>query len=386
MAAARDAVRETTGGDADRRPGRRVRGVHPGRPARGARQLRGDPQRDAPRDHPADRRGAAGRAERRGDGRRAAAGDRGELRRGRYAGRGDHALGVPGRRRGGRGAARRRRRPSGPATSSPPRPRPPARRWPARRTSCRRCATPASSTPAAAASCVILDAAETALTGRRPPQVEAAPPDPAADPDRRAGRRPGGRRAGVRGDVPARRRGRRDPDAAQPRSAGLGDSLVVVGGEGLWNVHVHVDDVGAAIEAGHRGRPAAPGPGHPLRRAGRRTASRAARSAGASSRWPRGRGWPGCSRRPAPWSSAAAPATGPRPASCSRRSPVAVPGGRRAAQRPRLRPGRAGRRQHRRGRPRRAGRGDPDHGPGRRGWPRSRSTSPAAPSTRTSSR
>jgi len=32
----------------------------------------------------------------------------------------------------------------------------------------------------------------------------------------------------------------------------LGDSLVVVGGEGLWNVHVHVDDVGAAVEAGIR--------------------------------------------------------------------------------------------------------------------------------------
>jgi hypothetical protein len=32
---------------------------------------------------------------------------------------------------------------------------------------------------------------------------------------------------------------------------GLGDSLVVVGtGEGTWNVHVHVNDVGAAIEAG----------------------------------------------------------------------------------------------------------------------------------------
>jgi dihydroxyacetone kinase-like predicted kinase len=30
----------------------------------------------------------------------------------------------------------------------------------------------------------------------------------------------------------------------------LGDSLVVVGGEGLWNVHVHVADAGAAIEAG----------------------------------------------------------------------------------------------------------------------------------------
>ncbi|MEU9147485.1 DAK2 domain-containing protein [Streptomyces sp. NPDC048349] len=34
------------------------------------------------------------------------------------------------------------------------------------------------------------------------------------------------------------------------RLDGLGDSLVVVGGEGLWNVHVHVDDPGAAVEAG----------------------------------------------------------------------------------------------------------------------------------------
>ncbi len=39
--------------------------------------------------------------------------------------------------------------------------------------------------------------------------------------------------------------------------AGFGDSLVVVGtGDGLWNVHVHVNDVGAAIEAGiEAGRP-----------------------------------------------------------------------------------------------------------------------------------
>ena len=38
---------------------------------------------------------------------------------------------------------------------------------------------------------------------------------------------------------------------------GLGDSLVVVGtGDGTWKVHVHVDDVGAAIEAGvDAGRP-----------------------------------------------------------------------------------------------------------------------------------
>lgn len=30
----------------------------------------------------------------------------------------------------------------------------------------------------------------------------------------------------------------------------LGDSAVVVGGDGLWNVHVHTDDVGGAVEAG----------------------------------------------------------------------------------------------------------------------------------------
>ena len=51
-----------------------------------------------------------------------------------------------------------------------------------------------------------------------------------------------------------------DDPAAVERLKGdlapLGDSLVVVGGEGLWNVHVHVDDVGAAIEAGiAAGRP-----------------------------------------------------------------------------------------------------------------------------------
>ena len=30
----------------------------------------------------------------------------------------------------------------------------------------------------------------------------------------------------------------------------IGDSIVVVGGEGLWNCHVHTDDIGAAVEAG----------------------------------------------------------------------------------------------------------------------------------------
>ncbi|MGI5471089.1 DAK2 domain-containing protein [Streptomyces sp. CA-132043] len=40
------------------------------------------------------------------------------------------------------------------------------------------------------------------------------------------------------------------------RLDGLGDSLVVVGGDGLFHVHVHVDDAGAAVEAGiEAGRP-----------------------------------------------------------------------------------------------------------------------------------
>jgi len=38
--------------------------------------------------------------------------------------------------------------------------------------------------------------------------------------------------------------------------AGIGDSIVVVGGEGLWNCHIHTDDIGAAIEAAlDAGRP-----------------------------------------------------------------------------------------------------------------------------------
>ncbi|WP_369183095.1 DAK2 domain-containing protein [Streptomyces sp. Y1] len=50
------------------------------------------------------------------------------------------------------------------------------------------------------------------------------------------------------------------PDEALPalraRLGALGDSLVVGGGDGLWNVHVHVDDAGAAVEAGvEAGRP-----------------------------------------------------------------------------------------------------------------------------------
>lgn len=43
------------------------------------------------------------------------------------------------------------------------------------------------------------------------------------------------------------------PDATIPAFkevwAGIGDSIVVVGGEGIWNCHIHTDDIGASIEA-----------------------------------------------------------------------------------------------------------------------------------------
>jgi DAK2 domain fusion protein YloV len=101
---------------------------------------------------------------------------------------------------------------------------------------------------------VILDAAETVLTGRRPmsvPQPIGTHTIPVA-----AGQ------ADLRADGPAYEvMYLLDADdgavpALREALAPLGDSLVVVGGDGLWNVHVHVDDVGAAIEAGiAAGRP-----------------------------------------------------------------------------------------------------------------------------------
>ena len=43
------------------------------------------------------------------------------------------------------------------------------------------------------------------------------------------------------------------PDDAIPAFkdvwAGIGDSIVVVGGDGIWNCHIHTDDIGASIEA-----------------------------------------------------------------------------------------------------------------------------------------
>jgi len=94
--------------------------------------------------------------------------------------------------------------------------------------------------------CVLLDAAEEALTGRRPaPTVgHVSLPTPVAPGADLSADGPGYEVMYLLDaeDAPVRE--------LRMRLAALGDSLVVVGGDGLWNIHVHVDDVGAAIEAG----------------------------------------------------------------------------------------------------------------------------------------
>ncbi len=112
---------------------------------------------------------------------------------------------------------------------------------------------------------VILDAAETSLTGRRPVPVASpigtrAIPVPRGPESVTCG--PGTPNADLHPDGPAYEvmylldAGQEEIPTLRESLAGLGDSLVVVGGEGLWNVHVHVDDVGAALEAGiEAGRP-----------------------------------------------------------------------------------------------------------------------------------
>lgn len=97
---------------------------------------------------------------------------------------------------------------------------------------------------------VVLDATEQALTGRAAPAPKAVVPVPIeAGVDLVEG--------GPAYEVMYLLDGDDDAIPELRRTlAALGDSLVVVGGEGFWNVHVHVDDVGAAIEAGlAAGRP-----------------------------------------------------------------------------------------------------------------------------------
>jgi DAK2 domain fusion protein YloV len=98
--------------------------------------------------------------------------------------------------------------------------------------------------------CVVLDAAESAITGKR--ATTGTPHTGAGIPVARI------RTGDLTEGGPAYEVMyllETDDESIPPlrqELAGLGDSLVVVGGEGLWNVHIHVDDVGAAVEAGIR--------------------------------------------------------------------------------------------------------------------------------------
>jgi DAK2 domain fusion protein YloV len=104
---------------------------------------------------------------------------------------------------------------------------------------------------------VILDAAEHVLTGRRPTPVP-TPIGVHSIPVPTRGVSAGDLTPGGPGYEVMYLLDAEEERVAPLRAAlaSLGDSLVVVGGQGLWNVHVHVDDVGAAIEAGiTAGRP-----------------------------------------------------------------------------------------------------------------------------------
>src|SRR4051794_5072349 len=104
--------------------------------------------------------------------------------------------------------------------------------------------------------CVILDAAETAVTGHRPvgaPATMGAHAIPVPQPLPTGDLTPDGPAYEVMYLLDAEEE---CIPELRTRLQALGDSLVVVGGENLWNVHVHVDDVGAAVEAGiDAGRP-----------------------------------------------------------------------------------------------------------------------------------
>lgn len=107
---------------------------------------------------------------------------------------------------------------------------------------------------------VILEALVAAVTGAEPQRLAVAGVGPVPRDQSCPDLSPGGPAFEVMYllDVVTGAEGQGDAAIAALRAdlAPLGDSLVVVGGSGLWHVHVHVDDAGAAVEAGVRcGRP-----------------------------------------------------------------------------------------------------------------------------------
>ncbi|MDA8342893.1 MAG: DAK2 domain-containing protein [Actinomycetota bacterium] len=103
---------------------------------------------------------------------------------------------------------------------------------------------------------LFFDALASVVLGRplpEPPDVEAAPLLPAGH----GGEPAPGDLAGLRYEVMYLLEA---PDETigpfKEVWAGIGDSIVVVGGDGLWNCHIHTDDIGAAVEASlDAGRP-----------------------------------------------------------------------------------------------------------------------------------
>jgi len=101
---------------------------------------------------------------------------------------------------------------------------------------------------------LLLDAAQCVVSARPLPEpADVAAPAPAV--------KAAGEHAGGAGDVSYEVMFLLEADdeavgSFRERWAGIGDSIVVVGGDGLWNCHIHTDDIGAAIEAGiDAGRP-----------------------------------------------------------------------------------------------------------------------------------
>ena len=105
--------------------------------------------------------------------------------------------------------------------------------------------------------CLLLDAALLLLDGRPVPTIEAPGTPMLHEPGGGAG---GGLRPLEHGGVPGIADLRYEvmyileaPDESiagfKDVWASIGDSIVVVGGDGIWNCHIHTDDIGAAIEA-----------------------------------------------------------------------------------------------------------------------------------------
>ena len=98
--------------------------------------------------------------------------------------------------------------------------------------------------------CLLLDALCHVVADDPLPEAPPLERIPVHAPEAAAARDAGGEDvAALRGHVLPRGARRRQSRGSSEVWAGIGDSIVVVGGDGLFNCHIHTDDIGAAIEA-----------------------------------------------------------------------------------------------------------------------------------------